>query len=116
MAISAEHRSKFAALHRQWWHLHMSEKFSSGTIKPKKPNKQTKTLPPLISFWKKLFLSFRCFIYEIKIKHFQSDLTISYCHLRFLFPFFEDLVITNQYLSMEWSKQDKMISMLTGLL
>ena len=32
MAISAEHRSKFAAIHRQWWRLHMSEKFSSGTI------------------------------------------------------------------------------------
>ena len=32
MAISAEHGSKFAALHRQWWRLHMSEKFSSGTI------------------------------------------------------------------------------------
>ena len=30
MAISAEHRSKFAALHRQWWHLQMNKKFSSG--------------------------------------------------------------------------------------
>ena len=29
MAMSAEHKSKFAALHRC---LHMSEKFSSGTI------------------------------------------------------------------------------------
>ena len=35
MAMSDEHRSKFAALHRQWWRLHMSEKFSSGTINPK---------------------------------------------------------------------------------
>ena len=26
MAISAEHRSKFAALHRSWWRLHMSER------------------------------------------------------------------------------------------
>ena len=34
MAMSAEHRSKFAALHRQWWRLHMSEKFSSGTKTP----------------------------------------------------------------------------------
>ena len=25
MAMSVEHRSKFAALHRQWWRLHMSE-------------------------------------------------------------------------------------------
>ena len=30
--MSAEHRSKLAALHWQWWRLHMSEKFSSGTI------------------------------------------------------------------------------------
>ena len=35
MATSAEHRSKFVTLHRQWWRLHMSEKFSSGTINPK---------------------------------------------------------------------------------
>ena len=38
MAMSAEQRSKFAAFHRQWWRLHMSEKFSTGT------NKQTKTI------------------------------------------------------------------------
>ena len=30
IAMSAEHRSKFASLHRQWWRLHMSEKFRSG--------------------------------------------------------------------------------------
>ena len=35
MAMSAEHRSKFAAFHRQWGILHMSVKFSSGTKKPK---------------------------------------------------------------------------------
>ena len=35
MATSAEHRSKFVTLHWQWWRLHMSEKFSSGTINPK---------------------------------------------------------------------------------
>ena len=39
MAMNAEHRSKFAALHRQWWRLHMSEKFSSGTKTPKQTNK-----------------------------------------------------------------------------
>ena len=33
VAMSAEHRSKFAALQWQWWRLHMSEKFSCGTIK-----------------------------------------------------------------------------------
>ena len=36
MAISAEYRSKFAALHRQWWRLQMSEKFSSGRKTPDK--------------------------------------------------------------------------------
>ena len=40
MAMSADHRSKFAALHRQWCRLHMSEKFSSGTINSKETNKQ----------------------------------------------------------------------------
>ena len=34
MTISAEHRSKFAAPHRQWSRLQMSEKFSSGTKTP----------------------------------------------------------------------------------
>ena len=41
LAMSVEHRSKFAALHWQWWRLHMSEKFSSGTENPKQTNKQT---------------------------------------------------------------------------
>ena len=41
MAMSAEHRSKFAALHRQGWRLYMSEKFVSGTKNPKQINKQT---------------------------------------------------------------------------
>ena len=40
MAMSAEHRSKFAAHDRPWWRLHISEEFSSGT---KQTNKQTKT-------------------------------------------------------------------------
>ena len=38
MAMSAEHRSKFLALHQQWWHLQMSEKFSSGTKNPEQTN------------------------------------------------------------------------------
>ena len=45
MAMSAEHRSKFAALHRQWWRLHMSYKFSSGTKNPK----QTKNFTQISS-------------------------------------------------------------------
>ena len=44
MVMSANHTSKFAALHRQWWRLHMSEKFSNGTINSKQINK-TKTKP-----------------------------------------------------------------------
>ena len=37
MAMSAEYRLNwFAALHRQWWRLHMSEKFQ--TINPKQTN------------------------------------------------------------------------------
>ena len=39
MAMSAEHRSKFAALHREWWRLHIGEKFSSG-IRKSKQNKK----------------------------------------------------------------------------
>ena len=38
MAMSAEHRSKFAALHRQWWRLQISENSPVGRITP---NKQT---------------------------------------------------------------------------
>ena len=41
MAMSTEHRSKSTALHRQWWRLQMSEKFSSGTKKYIQTNKQT---------------------------------------------------------------------------
>ena len=41
MAMSAEQRSKFAALRLYWWRLHMSGKFSSGTKTPKQTNKQT---------------------------------------------------------------------------
>ena len=33
MTMSAEHRSKFAVLHRQWWSLQICEIFASGTKK-----------------------------------------------------------------------------------
>ena len=39
MAKSAGHGLKFAALHQQWWRLHISEIFSSGTKNPKQSNK-----------------------------------------------------------------------------
>ena len=41
MAVSAEYKSKCVALHRLWWRLQMSEKFSSGTKTPKQTYKQT---------------------------------------------------------------------------
>ena len=44
MVISAEHRSKFAALQRQSWRLQMSEKFSSGTKNSKQTNNQNRSI------------------------------------------------------------------------
>ena len=38
MAMRAEHRSKYAALHRESWRLHVSNKFSFGTKNPKRTN------------------------------------------------------------------------------
>ena len=38
--INAEHRSKFAALHRHLWRLHMSKEFSSWNKNTKQTNKQ----------------------------------------------------------------------------
>ena len=55
MAINAERRSKFAALHRQWWRLQISEKFSSGT----KNSKQTRlNLIVWMDTHSKIFLSY----------------------------------------------------------
>ena len=39
VAMTAEHRSKFAALHWQWCRIHISEKFSSGTKNHRQTNK-----------------------------------------------------------------------------
>ena len=50
MAMSAEHRSKFAALLRQWWRLQMIEKFSSGTKIPKQTKKQNLYFPVNLIF------------------------------------------------------------------
>ena len=46
VAMSAKYRSKFAALKRQWWRLHLSEKFSSGM-----KNKQTKQTLLFITYF-----------------------------------------------------------------
>ena len=51
-AISAEHRSKFAALHRQCWRLQMNETFSSGTEHSKKnPPNPPNLWFPLVKIW-----------------------------------------------------------------
>ena len=55
MTMSAGYRSKFVALHWRWWHLHMSEKFSSEMKGPLQTNK-TKTL---CCVWLKIFQSFQ---------------------------------------------------------
>ena len=52
MALSAEHISKFAALHRQLWRFHMSEKISSGT----KYHKQITSLSSFLYVKCKLFV------------------------------------------------------------
>ena len=40
MAMSAEHRSKIAALYRKWWRLHMSKKILEWDEKSKQTNKK----------------------------------------------------------------------------
>ena len=61
-AMSTEHSSKFAALHRQWWRLHMSEKFSSGTINPTQ-NKQSKNSEKMDINW---YLFCTCYVPSTK--------------------------------------------------
>ena len=68
MIMSAEHRSKFLALHRQWWRLHMSKKFSSGTKNPKQTNK--KQCFTKISKISEAF-RFNCYMYERMIVAFS---------------------------------------------
>ena len=58
MAKSAEHRLKFAALHRQWWRLHMSEKLSSVTKNPNKQNKRNKQNKQTILFLHNAMIQF----------------------------------------------------------
>ena len=62
MTISAEHRSKFAALHRQLCRLEMTGKSSIGTINPKQTNKQKsssqETLFHFNQTWHKASLSY----------------------------------------------------------
>ena len=57
--LNGQHRS-FAALHRQCWRLHISEKSSSGTINPKQIKSKSKKSFIFYffthAFWKKLAL------------------------------------------------------------
>lgn len=38
-AVSADHRSNFTVLHREWWRVQLSEKFSRGTESTKQNKK-----------------------------------------------------------------------------
>ena len=76
--MSAKHRYKFAALYRQRWRLHMSEKFSSGTINSKLT---------IISKRKKvIFLKYFTFAFRKKlaliilVQHLHSIITSVGCN------------------------------------
>ena len=57
MAMNGDYRSKFTVLQRQWWRLHMSEKFSSGTINIKQSKKQTNLFVRSFSSCSRIFLT-----------------------------------------------------------
>ena len=59
MSINAAHRGKFAALHRQWWRLHMSKKFQSWTKNSKQTNNLAKEHCPTTAYtWIPLILGY----------------------------------------------------------
>ena len=65
--IKAEHRSKFEALHRKWWCLHMNETFWSVT-KKSQANKSNIWFDSML-FYLKLY-NIQCFF------DFQNDMNI----------------------------------------
>ena len=115
MAMSAEHKSKFEALHRQWWHLEMSEKFSNGT---KTPNKQIlwkvkylKTIGLSIKFheivskafsklmidiYPGIFLSFVNFMRPCNSNNFSCVSLWSTCKTSFVWIYYLKFVSFNQ--------------------
>ena len=59
MVMNVEHRSKFAALQRQWWCFHMSEELSSVTINSKQikqTNKQTNKVHTFLNSFSYFYL------------------------------------------------------------
>ena len=71
MAMSAEHRSQFAALHRQWYRLNISEKFSSGTKNhPHPPKKKPNKLHTLCVF--SVHIMYWIYQYGPSAKHFKT--------------------------------------------
>ena len=71
MAMNAEHRSRFASLHRQWWRLHMSE-FSNKINKQMQINKHISMDICIILTFKKddVFLAFE--IADTKSSNFKT--------------------------------------------
>ena len=91
MAIIAEHRSKFAALHRQCWRLQMSETFPSGTKISKQTNKKISLILirlqqnlPTLSHILQIFNHVSKFqglkIFEHKGVHFSYSCCIAHHH------------------------------------
>ena len=81
MALSAEQWSKFAVLHRQWWRLHMSEKFSSGTINSKQTKKNLKSE----SVWTDIY---NLFALESRVHDYNKCIEKSFRDLRMSFNSF----------------------------
>ena len=49
MVMSAKHRSKFAAIHRLWWRIHLSEKILEWDYKPNKQQKALLCWPEILT-------------------------------------------------------------------
>ena len=110
MGISAEHRSKFTAHHRQWWRLQMSKKFSSGT----KNSKQISVpiFQKYISLFKwcedRYLLSEPIFFSWIKDRYMYNWIALFVCfglssHSR-IFHSFADVTIAGDGLQIFWRR------------
>ena len=77
MAISAEHTSKFAALHRQWWRLQMSEKFSSGMKNSRQTNQHR--IGEVPNAYTQLFEDYLVLSLQFAIKTLSTYLSLCLC-------------------------------------
>ena len=73
--VSSKGHSKFEALHRYWWRLHMSKKFSSGTKNPKQNNKP--------KYWNENLFHF----HSVLVPHCRADVDFGVWTFFFLFWF-----------------------------